>query len=373
MPHPYKLDDEASVITPSMAFYPKLIEANINRVIEMVGDVNRLRPHVKTHKTREIVRLQLNAGVTKHKCATIAEAELLASCAAPDVLIAYPILRPNAERLGKLATRFSRTQFSAVVDSEESLQGLARAAERSPNPLGAYLDLDVGMHRTGMAITDKASVLYSQLAQTPRLIPRGLHAYDGQNHQESKAERLVACRDAIGPVLAFRTQLRAMGLPCETIVAGGTPNFPMYAEMTDIEGLECSPGTYVLHDHGYGSRYPDFTGITPAAVLVTRVISKPTPTRVTFDLGHKAVAADPVLAKRVQLLDAPPHTVVGHSEEHLVIETDHADQFEIGAVYYALPGHVCPTCALHHEAITVEAGKITGAWEIIARRRKITI
>src|SRR5437867_10334412 len=75
--------------------------------------------------------------------------------------------------------------------------------------------------------------------------------------------------------------------------------------MTDVSGIECSPGTFVLHDAGYGPKYADLAGITPAAVLITRVVSRPTPNRVTLDLGNKSVAADPVLEKRVTLLDSP--------------------------------------------------------------------
>ena len=369
MTHPYRLADEAAVPSPALVFYPEFVRRNVARVVEMAGDPARLRPHVKTHKTREIVR-QLAAGVTKHKCATIAEAEVLASAGAPDVLLAYPVIGPTAARLAKLAALFPGTQFSALVDSDESLAGLSCAARA--HPLGAFLDLNVGMDRTGIAVGDAAAALYARIARTPDLTPRGLHAYDGHNHQGPPAERAAAAAAALAPVLAFRDRLRAGGTPCDAVVAGGTPTFPMYAAMADVPGLECSPGTYVLHDHNYGSRYPDFTGITPAAVLLTRVIGRPTPTRVTLDLGHKAVAADPPLANRVQLLGVPEHTVVGQSEEHLMIETAHAGEFEIGRVVYALPGHVCPTCALHREALVAEGGRVVGAWAIAARDRFLT-
>ena len=93
----------------------------------------------------------------------------------------------------------------------------------------------------------------------------------------------------------------------------------------------------------------------------------------TFDLGNKAVAADPMLAKRVHLLDAPAHTIVTQSEEHLVIETAEADRYTPGDVAYALPGHVCPTVALHKEVLIAEGGKVVGRWEVAARNRQVTI
>src|SRR5438105_11792659 len=107
----YKLADEAGVFSPALVFYPELIRRNIARVIEMAGSPERLRPHVKTHKTREIARLLLDAGVTKHKCATIAEAEMLAECRVPDVLIAYPLVGPNVQRLVELMRKYPETRF----------------------------------------------------------------------------------------------------------------------------------------------------------------------------------------------------------------------------------------------------------------------
>ncbi|MBY0457503.1 MAG: alanine racemase, partial [Gemmataceae bacterium] len=112
--HPaYALTDAASVFSPSLVFFPELIRRNIARVIEMAGSPARLRPHVKTHKTVEIARLLLDAGVTKHKCATIAEAEMLAAAGAPDVLIAYPLVGPNIGRAVELVRKFPQTTFSA--------------------------------------------------------------------------------------------------------------------------------------------------------------------------------------------------------------------------------------------------------------------
>src|SRR5581483_8203413 len=82
-PHPYRLAHEADVFSPALVFYPELIRRHTARVVEPARSPDRLRPHARTHKTREITRLQLDDGVTKHKCATIAEAEMLADAGAP--------------------------------------------------------------------------------------------------------------------------------------------------------------------------------------------------------------------------------------------------------------------------------------------------
>jgi D-serine deaminase-like pyridoxal phosphate-dependent protein len=373
MPHPYRLADEADVLTPALVFFPELIRKNIARVVELAGSPDRLRPHAKTHKTREIARMQLDAGVAKHKCATIAEAELLADVGAPDVLIAYPLVGPNLRRLAALVRKYPQTEFSALIDHPAGAEGLSRAAAEAGRPVGFLVDLDVGQHRTGIAIGDGAVSLYEQAARLPGLTPGGLHAYDGHNNQESRADREAVARAALGPVLELRAELQRRGLPVPRVVAGGTPAFPAYAARRDIPGLECSPGTYVLHDYGYGSRYPDLDGVAPAAVLVTRVVSRPTADRVTFDLGTKSVASDPPMPKRALLLDVPDGQIVGHNEEHMVVETPAADRFRPGDVAYALPWHVCPTVALHREALVAEGGRVAGRWTIAARDRVLTI
>lgn len=371
----YKLAvDEDELLTPSLVFYPDLIRRNIAAVIEAAGGrPSRLRPHVKTHKTAEIVKLQLAAGVTKHKCATIAEAEMLASVGTPDVLIAYPLVGPNCQRLAKLMTKFPDTQFASLIDHPRQLDSIAQVMVAHDVTLPILIDLNVGMDRTGIAPGPAAVQLYARFGATLGVRPGGFHAYDGHNNTESRAERDAIAQATVQQLLTMKTTVEQMGLPVPRLVCGGTPSFPSYADMQDVPDLECSPGTYVLHDLGYGTKFPDITGVVPAAVLLTRVVSKPTTTRVTFDLGIKAVASDPPLAQRVYLLGASPYTIVAQSEEHLVIETSEPQRFEIGQVCYAIPSHICPSVALHREALIAEGNRIVGRWSITARDRVLTV
>src|SRR5262245_4766260 len=112
----YKLRDTSAIFSPGLLFYKDLIRKNIARALEIAGRPGRLRPHVKTDKTREVARLELDAGITKHKCATLAEAEMLAGCGAPDVLLAYNLVGPNCGRMAKLARAYPRCHFSVVAD-----------------------------------------------------------------------------------------------------------------------------------------------------------------------------------------------------------------------------------------------------------------
>jgi D-threonine aldolase len=368
----YRLKDTSGVYSPALLFYKDLIRRNLIRALEIAGGPSRLRPHAKTHKTREIVRMALQAGVTKHKCATIAEAEMLASIGVPDVLLAYSLVGPNCGRMARLMKAYPECRFSVLADSPIAVKALAEAMLPNQRALEVLLDLDVGQHRSGLLPGNDAVMLYEHIARLPGLQPGGLHVYDGHNHQDDPLERQGAVFSLLAPVLALKARLEKKGLPVPRLVVGGTPTFPIYARLNE-PGLECAPGTCLLHDNGYGSRYSDLSGFTPAAVLITRVISRPTPTRVTFDLGYKAIASDPPLAKRCLLLDFPPYEPVIHNEEHFTVETAAADRYSPGDVAYAIPWHICPTVALHKEALIVENGEVKESWNIVARDRVLTI
>ena len=183
-------------------------------------------------------------------------------------------------------------------------------------------------------------------------------------------ECAARCEESMRSVQDFRDQLIADGFPVPTVVAGGTPTFPMHAQRSWVE---CSPGTCLLTDAGYGTAYSDMDFV-PAAFLLTRVISKPGENRLCLDLGHKSVAAENPIANRVRFPALPDVIVVSQSEEHLVIETTGAAEFAIGDVFYGLPWHICPTLALYSEATIVsEDGTAGDRWPILARARCITV
>lgn len=368
----YLLADVSAVYSPALLFYKDLICRNIATAVRMAGGPSRLRPHVKTHKTREIVQLELQAGITKHKCATLAEAEMLAQVGAPDVLLAYPMVGPNCGRLARLSGAYPACHFSVLVDHPAGAQILSAAMRAAGTVIDVLVDLDVGQHRTGITPGDDAVALYESLQRLPGLCPGGLHAYDGHLQQENFFERQSTALRGLEPVLALRGTLEKKGLPVPRLVVGGTPTFPVYARL-DVPGLECTPGTCILYDHGYGSRFSDLSLFQPAALLLSRIVSRPTPSRLTLDLGTKALASDPPAGNRCVLLNVPDYQTITQNEEHLVIETPVADRFGLGDVAYAVPTHICPTCAAHGSAYVVENGRVTETWPIAARDRVLTI
>lgn len=368
----YRLNDPEQLLTPCLLVYPQIVRANIAESIRIAGSAEKLRPHVKTNKTPQIVDMMRAAGITKFKCATLREAQMLGECGAEDVLIAYPQVGPAIARLVALVKEFPQTRFSTVVDNSQSLKQLDGAFQQAGMKLTVLMDMDTGMHRTGIPVGDAAKRLYCELGQATSLVPGGLHVYDGQNHQSELAARNEAVSQLWEPVVRMVTELRAEGLSIPKLVCGGTPTFPVFAGIglasSDWQ-IECSPGTCVLSDFNYGRSYADMSGFQPAAVLLTRVISKPQADRVTVDLGHKAVAADQPLGRRCSVLNVAGTKELQQSEEHLVLEVPPDCSLKVGDVLYAIPGHVCPTVALHSHLIVVEEGQVVDRWAVTARDR----
>ena len=359
--------NRAEIPSPALLVFPDRVAANIRRMIALVGTPQRLRPHVKTHKLPEIVRLQQAAGIQKFKCATIAEAEMLGDCGVAEVLLAFQPVGPNVQRLLALMQKFPATRFATIADDEAILRAMSEAAIARGAKIEVLLDLDCGMHRTGIA-PEAAFELYQRVAQLPGLLAGGLHAYDGHQHQRDLAVRRAAVESAMQPVRRLRQTLLASGCPVPRLVAGGSPSFPVHATSPDVE---CSPGTCLLWDADSADETPDLD-FQFAAVLLTRVVSKPTVNRLCLDLGHKAVASEKP-QPRVRLLELPDATAVMHSEEHLVVETPRAEEFRVGDALHAIPRHICPTVALHAHVTAVREGRVGERWKVVARDRVLTV
>ncbi len=361
----YEIANIAEVDSPALVVYPDRIAENIRRMISIVGNPQRLRPHIKTHKMSAVMRMQLAVGIDKCKCATLAEAEMAARAGATDILLAHQPVGPKIGKLAALAKRFPDVRFSAIVDDPRIATELSEACGKAECRLELLVDLDIGMGRSGIPVGPAAIELYRLIARLPNVSPGGIHAYDGHIREPDVALRQSECERAMRSALEFREQLLAEGLPVPRFVAGGTPTFPIHARHAD---RECSPGTCVLHDAGYGQQFPDL-GFVAAAVVLSRVISKPGKNRLCLDLGHKAVAVDRVGTPHVAWLNLPDAEVILHSEEHLVLETPNADRCQVGDVFYGIPSHICPTVALHKQAVVVREGRAIETWPVDARDR----
>ncbi|HEX3659515.1 MAG TPA: D-TA family PLP-dependent enzyme [Pirellulales bacterium] len=363
----YAVDNIGEIASPALLVYPERVRENLRRMLDYAGGPKNLRPHVKTHKMPQLVRMKLELDIDKFKCSTLAEAEMIARSDGRDILLAFPQVGPNAARFAALAAAFPEVRFSTVADDAGLVRLLSEAASRAGTRFSVLLDIDNGMHRSGIEPGPAAVELYRLIAQLPGLVPGGLHVYDGHLRDLDFEARAKRVRDSFVPVDALKAELLKAGMSVPRIVAGGSGSFAVHAQRPDVE---CSPGTGVFWDLNYRAKFPELDFLY-AALLLGRVVSKPGENRLCLDLGYKAVSPDNP-QPRLALLEMRSVEVVNHSEEHLAVETPDAAKFSVGDPVFAVPYHVCPTVNLYREAVVIEHGHAAGRWPVLARDRQLT-
>ena len=364
----YVVDNVDEVNSPALLIYPDRIEHNIRKMVEISGGADQLRPHVKTHKMTEIIKLQMKLGIYKFKCATISEAEMVARCGAKDILLAIQPVGPNLGRFFQLKQLFPDSRISCIADSSEVILQLSQMANQTGLKTGIWLDINNGMNRTGIVPGEEAVRLYPMILDLPMIEAEGIHVYDGHISEPDLSLRQRLCNESFIPVLSLINELEKAVPGTIKIVAGGTPTFPIHALRT---GVETSPGTTLLWDSSYSSAFQNM-GFLHAAVLLMRIVSKPSKDMLCLDLGHKAGASE-MPQPRVKLLGIETYSIITHSEEHMVIRTSEADNWKIGDALYGIPWHICPTVDRFDSVSVVNEHRVTGQWLVEARKRKITI
>lgn len=331
------------VITPALLVDLGAVRRNLERLIAIAG-IERLRPHVKTSKlVRTFAELRA-AGLTRFKCATTREAEHLVSVLedGDDVLVAYPHQGPALDKLESIARRHPGLRISVLTEDA----GHARAV---PEPLGLFVDLNVGMNRTGVPVDRVETIERIVDAAGARFC--GVHAYEGHVHSGSTSERTEACHRAYVPLMATMLRLEERFVVPE-LVTSGTPSFAaalQYAPFRDLGAVHrVSPGT-VVYDDLRTDTYEELD-FESAAQVVSRVVSHPAPGMMTFDAGSKALATDagdPCAA----VLDHPEIVALTPSEEHLPCRVTSGEVLPLGTVVRLVPRHVCPTVNLAESAL----------------------
>lgn len=363
----YEIKNIETIDSPALVVYPERAKENIRLLIEMAGSTEALRPHVKTNKMREACQLLMDAGIHKFKCATIAEAEMLGMINASDVILAHQPTGPKITRLLALTKKFPTTHYSTLVDNIGTAKKLSEAFSESGLILQLYIDLNIGMNRSGIK-AENAFDLYQQAASLKGIQIIGLHGYDGHIRDTDFVERKRKSDEGFAKVDALKEAIKNFDGKQMKLVVGGSPSFPTH---TDRKGVEYSPGTFIFWDWTYKHIVPD-EPFDYAALVITRINSIIDEKTFCCDLGHKAVAAENPLP-RVHFLNAPNAVPKAQSEEHLSVTVDDTSIYQVGDVLYGVPVHICPTVALYAEANIVENGEVHQQWKVISRDRKITI
>jgi D-serine deaminase-like pyridoxal phosphate-dependent protein len=366
----YLIAGVEEVLTPALAIYPEIVDANIATTIRLLGgDSNRWRPHIKTAKLAFVMRRFVEQGIKNFKCSTTLELATVCETGATDVLVAYPLTGAGARRVRDIAEAFPATRVSALVESKEQIRAWAESR------VGLFIDVNPGMDRTGIEQdhTDEIIELARAIASLGQQF-RGLHYYDGHLAKYEMAKRKSLAHRGYDRLMEIIEALKQAGIRVDEVITAGTPAFPCtisYAGFNDGEFIHrASPGTVVYGDCTSLVQLPDEFGYRPAAVVVSTVVSRPAPGRITCDAGHKTVSADSGVPT-CRAIGRPDLSPSRPSEEHLPIEVSKDSKaLAIGETLYLVPMHICPTVNNFDYALIINDGKITGIERVTARGRE---
>ena len=342
--------------TPAIVIDAAALRRNVERMARYAKEHNlRLRPHTKTHKSLAVARMQMEQGAVGLTVAKVGEAEVMAA-AAGDLLMAYPAVDPA--RCGALARLAELITVRVGIDSTEAVDALAAAARSTYGEIGILVDLDVGLHRTGVQTPEAALALARHVEKTAGVRLDGIMFYPGHVGGPSpKQEQLLREVDA---KLAETIGLwRRSGLEA-TIVSGGSTPTAMQSHLVKPT-TEIRPGTYVFHDVN-GLRGGFATIDDCAARVVATVVSTAVPGQFVVDAGSKTLTSDrcgPAPdSGHGMVVEYPEARIAKLTEEHGQVDaTGCARLPKVGERVTIIPNHVCPCVNLQDRIWWVEPGE----------------
>jgi D-serine deaminase-like pyridoxal phosphate-dependent protein len=350
--------------TPALIVQLAALDRNIATMAAWAAERGiALRPHAKTHKSGAIARRQIAAGAVGICCAKLGEAEALAAEGIDDILITSPIVSLQAiSRLAELRRRIAR--LAIVVDHPEQVDRLAAGLDGQT--IDVLVDVDPGMHRTGVTSAVAAVALAERVRTSPVLTYRGVQYYCGNLQHiatvAERRERLVERTFYLSTVIA---KLRDAGLAPAVITGGGSGTFVIDTDLGVLNELQ--PGSYIFMDREY--RDCEFTGpqFEPALMIDTRVISGNTPGCVTIDAGIKAMATEAGLP--VVLSGTEPASIYRFmgDEQGMLVTPPGAGDPSLDARVTLLTPHCDPTVNLYDRYAICEGEDVIDFWPVSAR------
>jgi D-serine deaminase-like pyridoxal phosphate-dependent protein len=349
------------VDTPALILQLDVFENNLSLLQESVkGRKVRVRAHAKTHKCPEIARRQIAAGAVGVCCQKVSEAEAMVEGGIGDVLISNEVV--GARKIERLAALSHRAKLGVCVDNVENLHAIASSGAK----LDAYIELEVGMNRCGVAAGEPAVALAREIVKSKSLRFAGLQAYHGRaQHMRSMEERHAAIEKAAQHVQHTKRLLAQAGIACPIVTGAGSGTFMFEVEAGAWD--EIQPGSYIFMDVDYAKNewaapLPRFAH---ALFVLSSVMSRPGPDRAIVDAGLKASSVDsgmPTVWQR------PGLNYVQASDEHGKIEiAAGAAAPTLGEKLLLVPGHCDPTLNLYDWYVCIRAGVVEALWPITAR------
>lgn len=361
------LAPDAEVETPALIVSEEILHNNISRTASFAKSVGvDVRPHIKTHKTPQITRLQIAAGAIGITCAKVGEAEVMVhEAGVQDVLLAYPTFGIN--KFERLVALMDKARIIQAVDSLAAAKMLSETMARFDAHMDVMIEVNTGQDRSGVAYGKETVELAKEVARLPNLHLVGIMTHEGQANGADPDDIERVATKAGEDMVATANAIRSEGIELTTISVGSTPAGFITPR---VEGVtEMRPGTYVFNDNS-ALRYGQLGVEDMAARFVATVVSRPAADRAILDTGAKTLAMDPSRGHKGHgyIVDHPDAIIIKLSEEHGVVHVPEGETgFEIGDRVEVVPNHVCPTVNLMDEMLIVRDGHVVDTWQIAAR------
>lgn len=350
--------------TPALVVDLVSLRENIERMAAFFrGRPVSLSPHVKTHKSPIIARMQLEAGASRVTCAKVGEAEVMVDGGIGDVLIANQVV--GTQKISRAVALARRARLTVAVDQAANVDELSSHCTAAGVTIGVLVEVDVGMDRCGVKTPQEAVALAQKVAAAPGLTFQGVMGYEGHCVLEPDAGlRRKLALQAMERLLAAREAIERAGIPVPCVSAGGTGTYDITGDLPWV--TEIQAGSYVFMDTEYARVVP---GFKTALMVLSSVVSRPSPETVVLDAGAKSLSTD---YGQPQLLGVPDSAVAYLAEEHGVFRLSGSDDslpLVPGKKVLVLPGHCCGTVNLHDEFYVVNDGVVVDVWPVAARGR----
>jgi D-serine deaminase-like pyridoxal phosphate-dependent protein len=350
--------------TPSMVVDLDIMEENIQKLMLLLKPLGvNIRPHLKTTKSPILAKKLIAAGAKGACVAKLSEAEVMAAEGVEDLLITCEII--GAAKVGRLVELFrNHPKVQIVVDSEIGATAIYAALRGSgiEKPIQVLIDLDVGLHRTGVA-PESALALAQHISALSLLKLIGVQGYEGHlQHVHNREEREKQCRASMTILTGTATLLREKGFDIQVVTTGGTGTAEFCATSPGV--TEVQPGSFIFMDSDYRNAVGSY--FSHSLTIISTVISKSASVRrVTIDAGLKTLTTDSGFAEPK---DMPGVTYTPMGDEHGWLQwEDNAPDILIGARVEMIPSHIDPTVNLHDFYYAHRKGVIEEIWPVATR------
>ncbi|MGJ4935772.1 alanine racemase [Bradyrhizobium sp. SZCCHNRI1009] len=341
--------------TPCAVIDMDRVERNIARIqaqCEAAGVANR--PHIKTHKSPVLAKLQIEAGAQGITCQKIGEAEIMADAGIADILISYNLI--GEEKMARLAALQAKADMTVAADNATVIAGLPQAAKQSGRTLSVVVECDTGRKRAGVETPAEAIQLARQIKASEGLRFAGFMLYPTESGWD-EAQRFYD--EALAGV-------RAEGLDAAIVSTGGSPNLKNLGKLRGA--TEHRPGTYIYND-----RMQVAAGVATwddcALHIYSTVVSRAAPERGILDAGSKTLTTDTGgLDGHGLILEHPEAKIARFAEEHGFLDLSRSNtRPHVGDVVRVVPNHVCVVVNMMDEVVMVRGEEILGTLPVAAR------